>query len=120
MLRFVLSSLVVGSLLIQPAIADTANTSGTEMVKVWKVDFSGRPPFKRKLIELPVADVAALEASDKVVDTERVLTVDYSGKPPFKRRWQEIPVIDAASLEIEDVEESNIRKRPLGSFKRHR
>ena len=121
MLRFVLSSVVlVGSLLVQPAIADTAVASDTEMVKVWKVDFSGRPPFKRELVELPVADVAALEATDKVVETERVWTVDYSGKPPFKRKLQEIPVIDAASLEVESVEESNTRKRPLGSFKRHR
>ena len=120
MLRFVLSSLIVGSLLIQPAIADTANTSGTEMVKVWKVDFSGKPPFKRTLVELPVADVAALEATNQVVDTERVWTVDYKGKPPYKRRYKDIPVIDAASLEIEAVEESSIKKRPLGSFKRHR
>ena len=120
MLRFVLSSVIMGSLLMQPAIADTATTGDTEMVKVWKVDFSGRPPFKRQLVELPAADVAALEASTKVVDTERVWIVDYSGKPPFKRKFKEIPIIDAASLEIETVEESNSRKRPLGSFKRHR
>jgi hypothetical protein len=89
------------------------------MVKVWKVDFSGRPPFKRQLIELPAADVARLEASDEVLETERVWTVNYKGRPPFRRRFEDVPVIDAASLETEQVEDAD-RKKPLGSFKRHR
>ena len=120
MLRLVLSSVVLSSLLLQPALADTEASNGQEMVSVWKVDFSGRPPFKRELVEVPVADIAALEASNKVIDTEVVWTVDFKGKPPFRRKMKEVPVIDAASLEFESADDSNTRKRPLGSFKRHR
>jgi hypothetical protein len=120
MLKSVFTLLLFAALFVQPALADTSATNGAEMVKVWKVDFSGRPPFKRELIELPVADVAALEATNKVVDTETVWTVDYAGKPPFRRRMQEIPIIDAASLEIEVDERPSVKRRPLGSFKRHR
>jgi len=96
-----------------------ADTTGVEMVKVWSIDFSGRPPFKRQLIELPVADVARMEASNEIIETKRVWTVDYSGKPPFRRKFEEVPVIDAASLEVNEADKP-VRKKPLGSVKRHR
>ena len=115
----VLATCLAGALLSLSSAAVLADTSGEEMVKVWTVDFSGRPPFKRQLIELPAADVARLEASDEVLETERVWTVNYKGKPPFRRRFEDVPVIDAASLETEQAEDVN-RKKPLGSFKRHR
>ena len=126
MLKHVVSTITTCAVFLLPAttvLADTTDSAGNaavETVKVWKVDFSGRPPFKRELIELPVADVAALETENKIVEFERSWQVDYSGKPPFKRRFLDVPVIDAASLEFEPVEDSNVRKRPVGSIKRHR
>jgi len=119
MRKLALVSSIAGALLSLSATATLADTSGEEMVKVWKVDFSGRPPFKRQLIELPAADVARLEVSNEIVDMERVWTVDFSGKPPFRRRFEDVPVIDAASLEF-DADGDEDRKKPLGSFKRHR
>jgi hypothetical protein len=101
------------------ATSALAQTNDQEMVKVWSIDFSGRPPFSRQLIELPVADVARLETSGEIIETERVWTVKKSGKPPFRRRFEDIPVIDAASLEVNEAD-SSTRKKPLGSFKRHR
>lgn len=115
----VLATCLASALLSLSATSVLADTSGEQMVKVWKVDFSGRPPFKRQLIELPAADLARLEASDEVLETERVWTVNYKGKPPFRRRFEDVPVIDAASLETVQVEDVD-RKKPLGSFKRHR
>ena len=115
----VLATCLAGALLSLSTTAALADINGEEMVKVWKVDFSGRPPFKRQLIELPAADVARLEASDAVLETERVWTVNYKGKPPYRRRFEDVPVIDAASLESEQAEDTD-RKKPLGSFKRHR
>lgn len=98
----------------------SSDGSDVEMVKVWSVDYSGRPPFKRQLIELPAADVAAMEAENQIIETERVWTAKFSGKPPFKRRYYDVPVIDAASLETAETEEASGRKKPLGTFKRHR
>lgn len=111
---------LVGALLMLAVAQVSADESNQEMVKIWKVDFSGRPPFKRELVEVPVADFAALEAGNEVLRTERVWTVDYSGKPPFKRRFEEIPIIDAASLELIVEDEPQLKKRPHGSLKRHR
>ena len=120
MRKSVFVSCLAGALLTLPTLTSFAQeAAGEEMVKVWSVDFSGRPPFKRQLIELPAADVARMEATDEIVEMERVWTVDYSGKPPFKRKFEEVPVIDAASLEMDQAEESD-RKKPIGSFKRHR
>ncbi len=110
---------LAGVLLALAFTSASAESGGQEMVKVWSIDFSGRPPFKRQLIELPAADIARLEASNEIVEFERVWTVDYSGKPPFRRKFEEVPVIDAASLEM-DVTDDVDRKKPLGSFKRHR
>ena len=119
MRRSVLASCLAGALFSLSALTSFADSSGKEMVKVWSIDFSGRPPFKRQLIELPAADIARLEASNEILETEKVWTVDYSGKPPFRRRFEEVPVIDAASIEITDTDKPG-RKKPLGSNKRHR
>lgn len=96
-----------------------ADTDEQEMVKVWTVDYSGRPPFKRELVEVPAIDLARLEASDEILEVQKVWTVKFSGKPPFKRSFEEVAVIDAASLEVTEIEESG-RKKPVGAFKRHR
>ena len=115
----VLATCLAGALLSLSTTAVLADASGGEMLKVWTVDFSGRPPFKRELIELPAADVARLEASDEVLATERIWVVNYKGKPPYRRRFEDVLVIDAASLETEQTENAD-RKKPLRLFKRHR
>jgi hypothetical protein len=101
--------------LISALIPLQASASGSqETVRVWQIDTSGRPPFKRSLVEMPVADAARMEP----VVTERVWTTDFSGRPPFKRGYRELPVVDAASL---DVEASAANARPTPFFKkRHR
>ena len=119
MRKSVLAACLAGTVMSLSGLTTVAAPSGEEMVKVWSVDYSGRPPFKRQLIELPAADVARMEVANEIIETERVWTVDYSGKPPFKRKFEDVPVIDAASLEVEETG-SSIRKKPLGSFKRHR
>ena len=115
----VFASCLAAALMTLPTTTALADTAGQEMVKAWSVEFTGRPPFKRRMIELPAADVARLEATNEIVEMERIWTIDYSGKPPFKRRFEEVPVIDAASLEL-DAADTSERKKPLGSFKRHR
>ncbi len=85
---------------------------------VWKVDFSGRPPFDRQLVEVPVADAASFET---VLDVEmqRVWHTDFSGRPPFKRGYADIPVIDAAQLELVEASQEGVRPRPFAK-PRHR
>ena len=114
MLRSALFSAIAALLLALPAAAET-NSASQDLVKVWKVDTSGRPPFKRTLVEIQSADLAQLE----VVDTERVWHVDYSGRPPYRRAFEELPVVDAAAL---DIDESSAQSGlPSPTFKkRHR
>lgn len=47
---------------------------------VWQTDFSGRPPFSRKQVELPVVDAASME----LVEEESKIT-SFRGRPPFNR-----------------------------------
>lgn len=78
-----------------------AETIAGETVTVWEIDYSGRPPFERRQVEVPVADAASLESTNILQETVRAWVVDYSGRPPFRRSLQEVPVVDAASLEME-------------------
>lgn len=93
-----------------------------ETVKVWKVDRSGHPPFKRELVEMTVVDAARLEtapASEARTETVTVRTVDRTGKPPYQRRTETLPVSDIAVFEEADGAERTIfRGRP--PFSRHR
>lgn len=110
---------LAGILFAFSSVTSFADSNEGKMVKVWSVDYSGRPPFKRELIEVPAVDLARLEAANEIVEVKRVWTVDYSGKPPFRRRVEEVAVIDIASLETLENDKLE-RKKPLGSFKRHR
>ncbi len=98
----------------------TANglDSGAEMVRVWSVDTTGKPPFKRTLVEVPAADIASLEIDDANVETVTMRVTDFRGKPPFRRTMQEVPVIDAASLEQVSETTRKAGRTPFG--KRHR
>jgi len=116
----ILAALVAGALggtLATAAIAEAP--AGGETVTVWAVDHSGRPPFKRERVEIPVVDTAQLEVADESVETVTVWTVDRSGKPPYDRRREELPVTDIAALESAPADEEPLfRGRP--PFKRHR
>ncbi len=116
MFRIVFATMA-GAMLALPASAGTDATAG-ETVRVWEVDYSSRPPFKRTLVELPAADVARLETQEEV-QTERVWSVDYSGRPPFKRSYEDLPVVDAARVETTSDSSAPVRPKPFFK-KRHR
>ena len=100
MFRAALSAGIAAACLAMPALAEHSTET---TAKVWQVDTSGRPPFKRTLVDMSVVDTASMEVDASNVETELVWTADFSGAPPFKRSLQEVPVIDAASLEA-DIE----------------
>ncbi|MFK7863852.1 MAG: hypothetical protein AB8B95_06440 [Pseudohongiellaceae bacterium] len=76
-------------------------------------DFSGKPPFKRKVERLEAVDVAQLEVTESELEGEwvTVRTTDFRGKPPFKRRTEKLFVTDAAQLELLNEEQSKKKKR---------
>ncbi|MEM1112296.1 MAG: hypothetical protein AAGI11_10345 [Pseudomonadota bacterium] len=76
------SALLVGlaaSLISLPSVAES---SKQETAKVWEVDTTGRPPYQRQLVEVPVIDVASMET---VTASRNAKTTDYTGRPPFRR-----------------------------------
>lgn len=85
-------------------------------------DFSGKPPFKRKIEVLPVVEVAEVEISDSEPVWVNVKTVDFRGKPPFKRKVEQIEQVDIMQVEItsEDEASEQGRKKSTGNslFKR--
>jgi hypothetical protein len=116
--------------LLSTALATVLGASGMafaagpaqETVTVWQVDTSGRPPYKRERVELPVVDTARMElTADADVETVRVWTVDRSGKPPYQRRFEELPVTDIAAMELEAEQAAkDVRFRGRPPFQRHR
>ncbi len=117
MLKYVIAAGALGALIALPSTAAAQEQSATEAtVKVWKTDFSGRPPFKRVLKEVSLAEAAALEAEPGLIETVKKRVVNFSGKPPFRRKVQEVEVIEAASLEIESASEPKF-KSPLRTNK---
>ena len=106
--------------LLLPAAANADTHAGHapaagDMVTVWTVDYSGRPPYSRSRETLSVSDVARLEQAE----VTEVRTVDYSGRPPFRRNVETLRIIDAARLEV--VEDAAPARRVMNrtSFKRH-
>ena len=98
--------------LAAPTMAVDANSG--EEVTIVTVDFKGKPPFKRRTVTLPVADVAALEATK----TTRVRSVDFKGRPPFRRNIETVNVVDMAVLEpAGEQSRTSFRGRP--PFKRN-
>lgn len=94
------------------AIFATAAQAEQSLVRVWDVDYTGKPPYTRSVQELPMADVARMEMAESA--TVEVRTVDFSGRPPFNRGVETLRVVDAAQLEAETGEKSRpgFRKRP--------
>ena len=86
-------------------------------------DFSGRPPFKRKIEVLSVVDIAEVEIVTSEPVWVDVKTVNFTGKPPFKRKVERLQQTDIMQVEIAPDDESS-EKRPKKStgnsiFKRH-
>ncbi|WP_018981882.1 hypothetical protein [Salinimonas chungwhensis] len=106
------------TLLATPAMASM--TGGAETQKVQLADFSGKPPFKREVVELSVHDVAKLEALSNDKQPQKyvsVRTVNMSGKPPFRRTVETLPVYDVAQFEqVNQAEDATRTGRP--PFKR--
>lgn len=113
---------LAGTVALQSHAESAHADLAAETVKVWKVDRSGHPPFRRELVEMDVVDAARLEtapASDASAETVTVRTVDRTGKPPYQRRTETLPVSDIAAFEEADtVEDTVFRGRP--PFSRHR
>lgn len=74
--------------------------------RVMITDFSGKPPFKRRVVsvdELSDTQLARFEevaapAVDESRVGERVTIVDYRGRPPFKRTTVEIDASNVTEL----------------------
>ena len=86
---------ILGLSFLAPAVAEDQ-----QMTTVWTTDFSGKPPFQRKMETVRVADLAQFEEKD----TELVNTTDFSGKPPFKRNREMLRVVDLAQFEVVETE----------------
>ncbi|MCB1748942.1 MAG: hypothetical protein H6977_08245 [Gammaproteobacteria bacterium] len=120
MKRICTSLAALGSLLVLPPLAGAADDAA--MVTVRSTDFSGRPPFTRRVETLPAAEVARLEPAPVSAETVTVRTTDYGGRPPFTRRTETLPVSEVARLEAEDAIEaggSSLRKRAAFRSKIH-
>lgn len=86
-------------------------------------DFSGKPPFKRRLEVLPAVDIAEVEIVTSEPVFVDVKTVDFKGKPPFKRKVERLEQTEIMQVEIASDAESS-EKSPRKStgnslFKRH-
>ncbi|GGW74698.1 hypothetical protein [Alteromonas halophila] len=88
-----------------------ANAAEAGNAKVQVVDTQGKPPFKRKLVDAPVKDVAQLEATDVVKTVKKRVVVSYQGKPPYTRRTIEVPVQDIAQFEDASEPDSGASKK---------
>lgn len=101
------------------APGSTHSSISQDTVKVQVVDYSGKPPFKREVMQLSVTDVAKLEEvrDGSPVEYAEVRTVVMRGKPPYRRMVETLPVYDVAQLEVLDSSKSIKAGKP--PFKRH-
>lgn len=86
-------------------------------------DFSGKPPFKRRIEMLPAVDIAEVEIVNSEPVWVDVKTVDFKGKPPFKRRVERLEQTEVMEVEVA-AESETARKGPKKTtgnsiFKRH-
>jgi len=61
-----------------------------EMTSVWSIDFSGKPPFKRKMVKARTADLARTKKQSTLV----ISGTDFRGKPPYTRNKETVRVVD--------------------------
>jgi hypothetical protein len=121
------SSLTVAAALAVGAFASSAASADSvvrriDENRVLVVDYRGRPPFKRQVVELDAlssTELARFElmARPAEVDSARIgetiTVVDFRGKPPYKRQVIEIDAANVAQFaRFEEVTEE-VRERPL-------
>ncbi|MBT3134113.1 hypothetical protein KL866_03120 [Alteromonas sp. ALT199] len=120
-LRYVLGSLITAVLLgVSANAAQAMSASNDETVDVQVVDFSGKPPFKRKIVSLSVNDVAQLESvGQDAIEYLEVKDVIMRGKPPYRRVTKMMPVYDVAQLEVLEEQADTQKRGKRPPFKRH-
>ncbi len=117
-LGVIFSSLVAFSAL--GLSAETAPTVTNDTVDVQVVDYTGKPPFKRKVVSLSVNDVAQLEAvGQQAIEYVEVKDVIMRGKPPYRRVTTLMPVYDVAQLEALEGQDDKPMRGTRPPFKRH-
>lgn len=126
MTRFLFAPLMAAAVLVPGlSVADTAPLQDT--VKVLEVEYvpHRKPPFKRRWVEVDVADIAAAESVEAVAMetvSQRTLQAGVNRKPPYKQRTVEVPVVDIAASELVEAAASEPKpaKRRRPPFNRHR
>lgn len=107
---------LAGTFAFQTQAESTRRDLTNETVKVWRVDRSGHPPFKRELVVMDVVDTARLQTapvSESGSEMVTIRTVDRRGKPPYSRRSERLTVSDIAVLEeAGEMEKTVFRGRP--------
>ncbi len=119
----ILKLIAVGlAILTSNSVLGSAECTENCVTKV-VTDFSGKPPFKRRIEVLPAVDIAEVEIVTSEPVFIEVKTVDFKGKPPFKRKVERLEQTDVMQVEItSDVESSEKRRnKSTGNsiFKRH-
>lgn len=119
------SALVVTLAFSGMGMALDSQSDDQPMQTVRSVDFSGSPPFKRSVKQVPVQSVETTDIArfeEVAVRTETRRVVDYRGRPPFKRRTVTVPVAEEADFaRFEEVEDKGKRRRsgPPGKNRFH-
>jgi hypothetical protein len=120
-LRYLLGSLFAATTLSITALSVQATPSANaETVDVQVVDYSGKPPFKRRVVSLSVNDVAQLESvGQEAIEYVEVKEVIMRGKPPYRRTTKMMPVYDVAQLEVLDEQPNTQKRGTRPPFKRN-
>ena len=119
----------LGALLVAGSATADVNIRQLDADRVMVTDFSGKPPFKRRIVaiaDLSPTEFARFEAvtQEPAIDTarigQRVQVVDFRGKPPFKRQTVEIDASNASTFarfeEVSEGERSPAQRRSLRRF----
>ncbi|NDV93206.1 hypothetical protein GTH32_18710 [Alteromonas sp. 345S023] len=94
-----------------------AMAQSTKTVQI--VDTQGKPPFKRKMVEIPVQDVAQFEELGEVETVRKRVVTSFNGKPPYTRRVVEVPVVDIAQFEeVSQAAQKQVKSGKRPPFKR--
>ncbi|WDT85112.1 hypothetical protein [Alteromonas sp. 009811495] len=120
-LRYLLGSLFAATTFSFTALSVQATPSANaETVDVQVVDYSGKPPFKRRVVSLSVNDVAQLESvGQEAIEYVEVKEVIMRGKPPYRRTTKMMPVYDVAQLEVLDEQPNTQKRGARPPFKRN-
>ena len=118
---FIISLVIVVAFALLTSVAP-ASAADSSTVRV--VDFTGAPPFKRRVVSQETeADFARFEQAAPTVG-ERRRTVDFRGAPPHRRSVEvvtEADVAEFARFEEEPAEARRPRRSgPPGKMNSHR